>query len=174
MLLIVKDDQKFNQEITARIEKYGLEVMPFKRFLELTEGNKVSSFFHRWSYMLCDQKIYNVILKKRQQILLKRHTIPYPVDLKTIKQGNLDEELDKYYKSVPFMSREGPVFDIPACRVSQGDKESVKNIMNVIFNFIPIVLKESQKNSTVKKINLIANKSKALCLFRNEFVPESS
>jgi hypothetical protein len=48
--------------------------------------------------------------------------------------------------------------------------ECVKNIINLIYDIIPQILVESPKNSTIKKISLLCDKSKLLEIYRNDYV----
>jgi hypothetical protein len=85
--------------------------------------------------------------------------------------GNLEVvNAEDIVKNVIFVRNGGPVYQIEACRVRMSNKDCVKNVINLVYDLIPQILVESPKNSTIKKISLLCDKSKCLEIYRNDFV----
>ena len=123
----------------------------------------------------CDESIYNTLRSKLHKSLLKKKKIPYPVPVWEISRKRKDGEeiFKKLISSVYFLRGNGPFFEIEGCRVRMSDKMCVKNIINLVYDFIPQILLESPKDTSIAKVSLYLGKSKELEIFRNDFIPDT-
>ena len=97
--------------------------------------------------------------------------MPYPVELGSVLgQESREEALMQILGSVYFLRRKGPVYRLAVARIDMSDKECVKNVINLVYEFIPQILVESPKNTTIMKINLKTSGSKSLPIYENDFV----
>lgn len=110
------------------------------------------------------------MVKKFKKTLSKLSNLPFAVDLNQLKSN--EEYFSNLISCTYFVPRKGPEFEVRCGRIRLGNKENVKNIINLIYEFVPQVLAQSEKNSTVKKISLNINGSKDLPLYENDFVVE--
>lgn len=86
-------------------------------------------------------------------------------------EGNVEIlSIEELVKNIIFVRNGGPDYEVEACRVRMGTAECVKNVINLIYDVIPQILVESPKNSTIKKISLLCDKSKCLEIYKNDFV----
>jgi len=171
--MVVKDKEKISDEVRKTLASKKVELFEFSKIKEFYKEKKLKEFLKRWDYFLCDEKIYNKLVKSCQRVFLQRRVLPYPIDKKRIlKHDSIDALLQDLYQGIVFLRGEGPIYYIPAARISMDDKSAVKNIMNAIYDFVPQVLVESQKNTTVKLVNVFVKGSKMLNLFSNDFIPD--
>lgn len=96
--------------------------------------------------------------------------MPYPINLKELKKD--EEYWNRLLESTFFVPKKGPDFEVKCGRVRLSGKDNVKNVINLVYEFIPQILVQSVKNSTVKKVCLKVNGSKDLPLYENDFVVE--
>jgi hypothetical protein len=73
-------------------------------------------------------------------------------------------------QNVYFSKTQGPVFSIEAARLSMSNKEAVKNVMNLVYEVVPHILVDAEKNTQVKHIGLRNGESKLLEIYKNDHV----
>lgn len=59
---------------------------------------------------------------------------------------------------------------VPAARLSMSNKDAVKNIMNLIYEVIPHILIDSEKNTQVMHISIRCGDSKLLDIYNNDHI----
>lgn len=73
-------------------------------------------------------------------------------------------------QNVYFSKTQGPVFSIDSARLSMDNKQVVKNIMNLVYEVIPHILVDAEKNTQVKHIGLRCGQSKLLEVYKNDHI----
>lgn len=109
------------------------------------------------------------------KLFSKLKKMPVPVRLKEMtKKKSREDYIQNLKNKVYFVRGKGPVYVSPAARLSLGVKKCVKNLMNFVYELVPQILVQSPKNSTVMKVCVMTEDSKALPIFVNDFIPDES
>lgn len=138
--------------------------------IEISKQKTLKKTLKGFKMIFAQSQIYNFVTRKLNKTFSKLNTLPYAVDYKQIKTD--PEYLEGLLNSTYFVPKKGPIFQIACGRITMSNKDIVKNTINLVYEFIPQILVQSLKNSTVKKICLCIKGSKDLPLYENDFVVE--
>jgi hypothetical protein len=134
----------------------------------LGDAKKACRLIRSWDVLLCSDSLYDRIRKKGHRVFTKLKRLPYPVEL-----ANVRERIEELRLSIGITLHASTQFTIPVARLRMTNQYIVTNIMHAVYDSVPHVLANAEKNTQVKHISIRVGNSKLLELYRNDHLQSS-